>query len=57
MYVPVLKMNPPQKLVGVLVDLGQGEYVFPVEQLVGPPTPEGDVGYPNLKDDARNMFK
>ena len=49
-------MNPPQKLVGVLVDLGQGEYVFPVEQLVGPPTPEGDVGYPNLKYDANNVL-
>ena len=49
-------MNPPQKLVGVLVDLGQGEYVFPAEQLVGPPTPEGDVGYPNLKYEANVKY-
>ena len=46
--IPVLKMNPPQKLCRVLVDLGEGEYVFPAEQHVGPPTPEGDVGYPDL---------
>ena len=42
-------MNPPQKLGGVLVDFVQGEYVLPAEQLVGPPTPEGYVGYSNLR--------
>ena len=46
--IPVMKMNPPQKFGDVLVDFVEGENVLPVEQQICPPTPEGDVGNPNL---------
>ena len=41
-------MNSPQKFGDVLVDFVEGENVLPAKQLVRPPTPEGDVGNPNL---------
>ena len=56
-HTPVVKMNPPQKLGRVLVDLGEGEYVVPPEQLVCPPSPEGDVGNPNLRDTINVLLK